>query len=135
MWELTCLCTYTSDVQYISIYRNIEIFIQYHDTILAFRVSIHWCGQFRKIVFLVCLILYLKAIVTSWCALIDFFYRFLTKYNQTGHLFTFCKHFNYYFKYRGTELYGNILTAIRNSIIYNIVVSHIPNLHCRLCTQ
>ena len=52
----------------LSIYPNIDILIQYRNTILAFGVSIHWNGHFSKSNYnkLVCV------------TLIDFFYHFLT---------------------------------------------------------
>ena len=33
---LLCSIVQTSDVQYVSIYRNIDIFVEYRDTLLAF---------------------------------------------------------------------------------------------------
>ena len=102
---------HVSDVQYVSnllVYRNIDIFIQYRDTILAFGCidgfSTLQKSNYNK---LVCIIL------------IDFFY------NQTRHLFTFYKSFNYYSKHHGTLSYHDIFDS--DMQYYYLVISHISS--------
>ena len=53
-------------------------------------------------------------------------------YNQTGHLFTFYMHFNYYFKYHDTVLYRDIFGSYMQ--YYFLVVSHIPKLKLDIYT-
>ena len=103
-------------------YRYIEISKFSFNIVIQYwllGVLIHWRGQFSKHDFipksncnkLVCI------------TLIDFFHDFLT---NTGHLFTFYKHFNYYFKYRDTVSYHDIFGS--DMQYYYLVVSHIPSI-------
>ena len=69
----------TSDMQYISIYRNIDIFIQYHDTILAFGCidALEFKPGFSNLPDFIpkSNYMYNKLVYVT---LIDFFYYFLT---------------------------------------------------------
>ena len=58
---------------------------------------------------------------------------FLDKYNQTRHLFTLYKHFNYYFKYRDTVLYCDMFGS--DMQYYYLVLSHIPNGNCSISSE
>ena len=77
-------------------------------------------------VFPICLICTWKQLLQASMHTFDWIVLpFLDKYNQTGHVLTFYKHFNYYFKYRDTVSYRDIYGS--DTQYYYLVVSHIPS--------
>ena len=78
-------------------------------------VSIHKCAQFSKPGFSNLLNFIPKSNYNKLASitLIDFFLPFLDNYNQTGHLFTFYKYFNYFFEYCDT-----VLNREQNTILF-----------------